>query len=67
MVDDQSISLELYRTFKEAIGCICPICGGSGKIKAMQGMAVFDGGSIRGPDTWMVCLYCKGGGKLPKG
>lgn len=67
MVDDQSISHELYQAFKEAMGCICPICGGSGKIKAMQRMAVFGGGSIRGPDTKITCPHCKGGGKLFKG
>ena len=62
-MDDKSISTELVHAFNEAMGSICPICGGSGKIKAMQRMAVFGGGSIRGPDTKPTV---KGGEKSSK-
>lgn len=41
---------------------LCPLCGGKGLLKAMQRMALMGGGSVRGPDTWMVCIYCNGTG-----
>lgn len=42
---------------------LCPVCFGSGKIKAMQAYMTYDAGPIRGPDTKIVCPYCKGTGK----
>lgn len=41
---------------------ICPYCCGSGKLKAMQSVAVINGGSIRGKDKNVKCKYCNGTG-----
>lgn len=48
------------------LGDLCPVCLGSGKVKAMQRLALFGGGSVRGPDTQVVCTYCSGTGRRPK-
>lgn len=40
----------------------CPFCFGSGKLKAMQSLANFDKGSIRGKDAAVKCKYCDGSG-----
>lgn len=42
---------------------LCPNCGGSGRLNAMQNMAVMGGGSVRGPDTTTKCNYCNGTGR----
>lgn len=63
-MDDKSLSKELYESFIKAMGQICPMCGGSGKMKAMQRLALFGGGSIRGPDTRVTCPHCKGRGRM---
>lgn len=39
---------------------ICPYCLGTGKLKAMQSLATFNGVSIRGKDTTVKCEYCNG-------
>lgn len=41
---------------------ICSCCGGSGKIRAMQSMAVFGGKPVRGLDTKVKCNNCNGKG-----
>lgn len=41
---------------------ICSACFGTGKLKAMQSMATYDAGSIRGPDKLVKCTYCNGTG-----
>lgn len=41
---------------------ICPYCLGTGKLKAMQSLATFNVGSIRGSDTKVKCKYCNGSG-----
>lgn len=43
---------------------ICPYCFGSGKLKAMQSLAIIGGGSIRGSDTKVKCKYCGGSGLI---
>lgn len=45
-----------------AITELCAYCFGSGRLKAMQSVALFGGGSIQGRDTTMKCPYCKGKG-----
>jgi len=40
----------------------CTACFGTGKLKAMQSMATFNGGSMRGPDKTVKCPYCNGTG-----
>ena len=62
-MNDGSIFEELYKSIREALDPLCPICGGSGKVKAMQRLALFGGGSVRGPDVEVQCPYCKGKGK----
>lgn len=43
---------------------ICPYCLGSGKLKTMQSIATFNGGSIRGKDTSVKCKHCNGAGLI---
>lgn len=43
---------------------LCFHCGGSGKLNAMQSMAVIGGGSVRGPDTTTKCNLCNGTGRI---
>lgn len=40
----------------------CPYCLGSGKLKAMQSVAISYGWSVRGKDTQVECIHCKGTG-----
>ena len=42
---------------------LCPYCFGSGKVKAMQSVALFGGGSVRGNDTTVKCTSCNGTGR----
>ncbi len=42
---------------------LCPHCGGSGRLGAMQLVAVIGCGSVRGPDTTTKCNYCNGTGR----
>lgn len=39
---------------------MCPYCFGSGRLKAMQSMSTYGGGSIRGKDTQVKCRFCNG-------
>lgn len=41
----------------------CPFCFGTGKLKALQNMAIYNGGSIRGKDKQIKCKYCNGTGR----
>lgn len=41
---------------------ICPHCFGRGKLKAMQSVATFNGGSVRGQDKEVRCANCNGKG-----
>ncbi|MFR2887939.1 MAG: hypothetical protein ACLTDM_07085 [Clostridium butyricum] len=41
---------------------VCPYCLGSGKLKAMQSIVISYGWSIRGKDTQVECIHCKGTG-----
>lgn len=41
----------------------CPYCGGSGKLYAMQSVALIGGGSVRGSDTIVKCNHCRGTGR----
>lgn len=41
---------------------LCPYCFGSGKLEAMQSVAISYGWSIRGKDTQVKCIHCKGTG-----
>lgn len=43
-------------------GRSCPCCFGTGKLKAMQSMATYGSGSIRGKDTQIKCSFCNGTG-----
>ena len=43
---------------------LCFHCGGSGKLNAMQSMAVIGGESVRGPDTKVKCNLCNGTGRI---
>lgn len=40
----------------------CPYCLGSGALKAMQSVAICEGWSVRGKDTQVECIHCKGTG-----
>lgn len=40
----------------------CPYCFGTGKLKAMQSVAIYGGGSIRGKDAQVKCKFCNGVG-----
>lgn len=42
---------------------LCPHCFGDGRLKAMQSVALFGGGSMRGKDTTVKCTYCNGTGR----
>lgn len=42
---------------------ICLHCEGSGKLYAMQNMAVIGGRSVRGPDVKVKCNHCNGVGR----
>lgn len=42
----------------------CPYCLGSGKLKAMQSVVISYGWSIRGKDTQVGCIHCKGTGLI---
>lgn len=52
-------SLQIGVPNKIFINDICWNCSGTGKLKAMQSMAVIGGGSVRGPDTTIRCSFCK--------
>lgn len=39
---------------------ICPYCFGNGKLKAMQSLATFNGGSVRGRNKEVRCANCNG-------
>ena len=39
---------------------ICPHCFGRGKLKVMQSVATFNGGSVRGQDKEVRCANCNG-------
>jgi len=54
-------SLDEIRTIAKDI---CPHCGGSGGLRAMQSMAVMGGGTVRGPDTTVKCETCNGKGRV---
>lgn len=43
---------------------LCPICGGTGKRKAMQLAMTSHGTVIRSSDKEVVCGLCKGSGKI---
>ncbi|MEG1310474.1 MAG: hypothetical protein RR942_06575 [Romboutsia sp.] len=40
----------------------CTYCRGTGKLKAMQSVATYNAGSIRGEDTQIKCKFCNGTG-----
>lgn len=42
---------------------VCPYCFGTGRIKAMQSYATYNGMSIRGQDTTVKCTACNGTGR----
>lgn len=42
----------------------CPYCFGTGKLKAMQSMATYNAGSVRGKDATVKCTFCKGRGVI---
>jgi RecJ-like exonuclease len=43
---------------------LCPICLGSGKIKAMQRAKISNSKeTVRAKDVELKCSYCKGSGK----
>lgn len=42
---------------------VCPYCFGTGRVKAMQSYATYNGMSIRGPDTTEKCAACNGTGR----
>ncbi len=44
----------------------CPYCFGSGRLKAMQSVAICDGVSVRGKDMQVKCEHCKGTGLIIK-
>ncbi len=46
---------------------ICPICLGTGRLKAMQRAAYIGGGSVRANDTTDKCTACKGTGRRQDG
>lgn len=45
-------------------GRFCPYCFGSGRLKSMQSVATYGGGSIRGKDTQVKCKFCNGVGTI---
>ena len=45
---------------------LCPYCFGSGKLKAMQSVAVCRGVSARSEDIQVECKHCKGIGLIIK-
>lgn len=55
---------EDMRTCQKLWDGICPCCGGAGKIRMMQACAACDGGTVRGPDKYTVCPFCKGTGRM---
>ncbi|MBS5986478.1 hypothetical protein [Clostridium sp.] len=42
----------------------CPYCLGSGSLKAMQSVVICQGWSVRGKDTQVKCIHCKGTGLI---
>jgi len=54
-------SLDEIRTIAKDI---CPHCGGSGRLRAMQMATVMGGGTVRGPDTTVKCKTCNGKGRV---
>ena len=57
------MKLKIYISNKVNIN-ICPYCYGSGKLKAMQSVTTYNGGSIRGKDTTMKCRHCNENGLI---
>lgn len=43
---------------------VCSYCLGTGKLKVMQSIAMFNGESIRGKDTTVKCKHCNGIGVI---
>jgi len=42
---------------------LCPLCGGTGKLKAMQMAMTYDAGAVRYKDTTTKCSQCNGTGR----
>ena len=38
----------------------CPMCFGTGKLKAMQNAMTYDGPSVRVEDKTIKCMHCMG-------
>ena len=59
---NNQISIKIDPAANVTFDNICPMCFGSGKVKAMQMAAYIGGGSIRVEDTKVECPHCNGRG-----
>lgn len=58
---------EAHDRIVQSLRDICPVCFGSGKVKAMQMANTFNGPSIRVEDVSVTCATCGGRGMLKEG
>lgn len=55
-----NFKIDVLKDIKIKVKC-CPICLGTGKLKAMQSVATY-AGSVRGRDIQVKCKFCNGTG-----
>lgn len=61
-----NIQDEIAKNVQDFMDNLCPSCGGTGKIKAFQSMAFYDGPPIK-RSVSIPCTLCKGTGVYKKG
>lgn len=61
-----NIQDEIAKNVQDFMDNLCPSCGGTGKIKAFQSMAFYDGPPIK-RSVFIPCTLCKGTGVYKKG
>lgn len=66
---ENGVNMDLRASITEELDKykFCPLCYGTGKLKAMQSIVDYKLNSIRGKDTQVKCNHCKGVGLIREG